>query len=230
MSDQIRVAVIDDHQLYRDGVIRVLTKSGKFEVVGEGGSVAEALRVAAEQSPDIVLLDISMPGDGIAGARAIAAAHPRIKIVMLTASESDSLVSQAMMAGAVGYIVKGVTGPELTRAIADIHRGEGYVSPSLAAKILSQQKSRSANSEPPAPMAELTAREQEIMSHVVHGLTNKEIAQRLSLSETTVKHHVSSIMLKTRARNRTELVRVELGRSLDDDISGSDSGSDPQVN
>jgi two-component system, NarL family, nitrate/nitrite response regulator NarL len=225
MDKPIRVAVIDDHELYRHGVTKVLTKSGKFSIVAEGASAGEAIRIAETHVPDIMLLDIHMPGDGIAAARSLSTTHPMVKIVMLTESETDTHVSRAMMAGAAGYIVKGVTGPELTKTIGEIHLGERFVSPELAARILLQQGPGVENLLAQRRMAKLTAREREVIGHAVLGSTNKEIARFFSLSETTVKHHLSNIMQKLQVRNRTELARVasDLGLDIGSTLTSSKS-------
>jgi two-component system, NarL family, nitrate/nitrite response regulator NarL len=203
MSGAIRIAVIDDHPMFREGAVQTLTCTEGIEVVGEGATAADALKVAEELRPDVMLLDISLPGGGVEAAANITRACPSVRAVMLTASESELDVASALQAGARGYILKGSSGAEVVETVRAIFKGESYVAPSLAARLLIQMGKRNevvANK----PVSDLTAREDEILALVSSGMTNKEIANRLRLTERTVKHHMTSIMRKSNVRNRVE--------------------------
>lgn len=206
MSDFIRTALIDDHPLFRDGVRQTLSHAGDIKVVAEGTCADDAIHIAQSMSPDVMLLDINMPGSGIAATTSITEAHPDIKIALLTVSENESDVAAAMASGARGYILKGISGSELVQIIRAIHGGQSYVAPALAAVMLRKLR----QVEPPpfeaAAGEQLTAREDQILCQVAQGLTNKEIARNLSISEKTVKHYMTLIMQKLQVRNRVEAV------------------------
>ena len=207
MSDfLIRVAVVDDHPVFREGAAVCLERAGGFEVVAHGASADDAMRIAADHRPDLILLDINMPGNGIEAARQISGAFPGVKSVILTASESEEHVAAALEAGARGYIVKGVGVADLVRTIRAVHCGESYVSPGLAARLLTQMQRKRASGKLEEAQPDLTSREEEILGHVSNGLTNKEIAKRLNISEKTVKHYMTNIMQKLQVRNRVEAV------------------------
>jgi two-component system, NarL family, nitrate/nitrite response regulator NarL len=205
MTEKIRIAVIDDHPMLRAGVAHTLRAEPDFEVVGEGGSASDALRIARDELPDIMLLDVSLPGGGIEAAQAIASACPVVKVVMLTVLQNEESVSAALQAGARGYILKGISGPDFVRTVRDIDRGENYVSPSLAARLLAAAKSKNADRDLDAnPLSALTAREEQILSLVAEGLSNKEVGAQLKLSEKTVKYYMTNILQKLQVRNRVE--------------------------
>lgn len=201
MSEIITVAVVDDHPLMQAGIVAALQNSGDFEVVGTGTSAQEAIRIAAEKQPHMILLDLSMPGGGLEAARHICANHPDVKVMILTVSEREDDVIAALSSGASGYILKGISGPELVATLHAVLRGETYVTPNLAARLLQQNKKPASPSE---PVVELTIREEQILQEVKAGLTNKEIARKLALSEKTVKHYMTSVLQKLHARNRVE--------------------------
>ena len=206
MASRIRVVVVDDHPLLRDGVIFVLKASKLFDVVGEGRCLNDAVDHAKKTSPDIMFLDVSMPGGGINAAAQISAANPQVRCVMLTVSEQEEDVAASLKAGACGYILKGTSGPELVRIAQSIHQGECYVTPGLAARLLTQARQTVAPPPPKDSTSDLTHREEQVLDHVSRGLTNKEIANSLSLSEKTVKHYMTNIMHKLNVRNRVEAV------------------------
>jgi two-component system, NarL family, nitrate/nitrite response regulator NarL len=208
MTEQIRIAVVDDHPLLRDGVVGTLRAAG-MDVVGVGACAADAMRLAGEQGPDIMLLDISMAGGGVDAARAIAQAHPRVKTMMLTVSEREDDVIAAMEAGARAYVLKGIGGPELLATIRAVGNGETYIAPQIAARALSRVQRQTQSRGPTKAKtleSELTLREEQIMGQVAQGLTNKEIALNFSLSEKTVKHYMTSVMQKLQVRNRVQAV------------------------
>jgi DNA-binding NarL/FixJ family response regulator len=201
----IRIAVIDDHPLFREGVIRSLAETGDFEVVGEGATAEDAISITGTRCPDIVLIDISMPGGGMSAIGAILAARPDQKIVLLTVSEAAEHVSAALKAGARGYVLKGVGSLTLADILRTVARGERYVSPTLSARLLADLSAQgNAVSFQAAPLQTLTAREREILALVASGLSNKRVALELDLQEKTVKHHMSRILAKLNVSNRTE--------------------------
>lgn len=204
MSSSLRIAVIDDHPLLRDGVVNTLEREEGFKVVGVGACADDALRIASELSPDLMFIDISMPGNGIDAARAVCKQHPMMKIIMLTVSEREEDVMAAMDAGAHGYVLKGITGRDLVATTHAVSRGESYITPQFAARLLA--KMRPSDTEKSVRRAEehLTAREEQILDEVTAGLTNKEIARKLSISEKTVKHYMTIVLQKLRVRNRVE--------------------------
>lgn len=198
----IRVVIADDHPLYREGVAACLNDDPGIEVVGQAEDADGAIRLAAEFSPDVVLLDVSMPGGGLAALRSLNDGDPAPKCAMLTVSEEDQDVIRALKSGAVGYILKGVGARELISAVKDIAAGRSHVSAGLALKLVR------AISEPsqrdPDPFDDLTSREEEILRLVARGLSNKEIGGELSLQEKTIKHYMTVILQKLQVRNRVE--------------------------
>ena len=199
----IRIMVADDHPIYRDGVVTSLEETGEFRVVGIASSAEEAVRLAAQKHPDIALLDLSMPGGGLTAVKAIAAAGSAKYVAMLTVSEEDENVADALRFGAIAYILKGVSASDLRKVLTGVARGEAHVSPSLAAKVLtfmSQADQRNSAS----PLDDLTKREEDILRLVAKGQSNKEVANALDLREKTVKHYMTVIMSKLHARNRVE--------------------------
>jgi DNA-binding NarL/FixJ family response regulator len=209
MVDKIRILLVDDHVLWRQGVAMILTMQPGFEVVGQGSNVADAERLAAELQPDIILLDISMKGSegsGLDAIRTISATYPAIKIVMLTVAEDAGTVLTALKTGACGYVLKGVSGPELVRILEDISAGRSYITPELAAIILAEpdKQSDTAAKSSTSLLDSLTEREHDVLKCLAQGLSNKQIAYQLHLSEKTVKHHMSRILEKLQVNNRVE--------------------------
>jgi two-component system, NarL family, nitrate/nitrite response regulator NarL len=204
MPETLHVAIVDDHPLFREGVAHTLAAQPDIEIVGEGESATDAVRIAAERIPDVMLLDVSMPGGGINAVREIAAAFPVIKLVMLTVSEDEDDVTAALRAGARGYVLKGVAARELVRIMRAVASGEVYVTPSLAASLLFELSGGKVSSHPPSPLDDLTERERQILERVAAGDSNKEIGAQLHLTEKTVKHHMTNILQKLQVRNRVE--------------------------
>ncbi len=207
MSDKIQVAIVDDHPLVRDGIVYSLQSEPDFEVVAQGETADEAIRIAQERLPDIILLDISMPGGGLDAARQIAAVCPVVKIVMLTVSKDEADVLQALKAGARAYILKGVTAQELVQILRGVDTGEVYVTPTLATRLLMDLTGVGTKAVAPvaeAPLDQLSERERQILELVAEGLSNKEIGRRLSLTERTVKHYMGNVLTKLQVRNRVE--------------------------
>jgi DNA-binding NarL/FixJ family response regulator len=203
-DQQISLVVIDDHPLLREGVVTTLGSQPDMEVLAEGASARDALALAREHLPDVILLDVSMPGGGIRAASDISRACPIVKMVMLTVSEDEEDVLSAFKAGASGYVLKGVGGRELADIVRSVHAGQNYITPGLAASLLQDADQRRGASAPPDPLETLTQREREILQELSKGASNKAIARALDLSEKTVKHHMTNILQKLRVRNRVE--------------------------
>ncbi|MBI5921087.1 MAG: response regulator transcription factor [Betaproteobacteria bacterium] len=205
MSERIGILVADDHPMFREGVAHSLAAEPDFTVIGQAASGEEALRLALDLLPDVVLLDIAMPGwNGLVAAEKIATACPATKIVMLTMFEDEDKLLAAFKAGARGYVLKGASASELAVAVRAAAKGEVYVSPSLAAGILVALT----RSRPTDPLEELTTRESEILTLVGQGLTNREIGDRIHLSEKTVKHYITNILEKLQVRSRVEAALI----------------------
>ena len=203
MQDRIRIVLVDDHPLFRSGVANTLKGDENLEVVAEGASAADAYHLAFDFLPDIMLLDISMPGGGVNAAQTLATTFPVIKTVMLTVSEDDDDVVNSLKAGAQGYILKGIGGPELIEIVKNISSGDSYVSPGLAARLLGQGH-QDQESDTQNMFADLTHREDQILQCVAKGWSNREIGQELSITEKTVKHYMTNILQKLQVRNRVE--------------------------
>lgn len=204
MAEMLHVAIVDDHPLFREGVAYTLGAQPDVEVIAEGESAADALRIAAERMPDVMLLDVSMPGGGVEAVRQIAAAFPVVKVVMLTVSEDEDDVTAALRAGARAYVLKGVAARELVRILRAVAAGEVYVTPSLASSLLFELSADRRGAPAANPLDELTERERQILEGVAAGDSNKEIGAKLHLTEKTVKHHMTNILQKLQVRNRVE--------------------------
>ncbi|MCK9388552.1 MAG: response regulator transcription factor [Sulfuritalea sp.] len=210
MTAPIRILLGDDHPLFREGVANSLAASPDFDVIAQAGSGEEAVELALSLNPDMVLLDVSMPGmGGIAAAAQIAAALPHVRIMMLTMSETPESLLDALKAGAHGYVLKGVSAGELRTIVRNVATGEAYVTPTLAAEMLTEFS----RPRPPDAFATLTTRETGVLEWLSQGLTNREIGERLHLAEKTVKHHITVILQKLQVRSRTEaaLMAVQHG-------------------
>lgn len=200
MTDRIRILVADDHPLFRGGVVRTLVEHGGFDVVAEAASAGEALAGTEEHLPDVVLLDISMPGSGLVAAAEIGRRFPAVGIVMLTVSEADDDLLSAIRAGARGYVLKGIGARELVDVLTTVASGASYVPPTMAARVLAAVQTRHEG----APADDLGPREESILRLVAKGLSNKEIGRELELQEKTVKHYMTNILQKLQVRNRVE--------------------------
>jgi len=215
MPDKYRVVVVDDHPLFREGVARSIDEAEQFEVVGEGDSADQAVELVEALMPDIVCLDISMPGSGIEAARRIGAAFPAVAIVMLTVSEADEDVSTALETGASGYVLKGVSASQLIDALSGVAEGKSYISPELAARLLNSMRVPKVKSAD--PIDSLTRREEQILELVATGMSNKEVGAQLNLQEKTVKHYMTNILQKLHVRNRVEAAIIARDRGINSD-------------
>ena len=207
MSDPIRVVLADDHPIYREGVARTLTDAGGIEVVGQASDGEAAARVTEALNPDLVLLDISMPRGGGLGALTRIMQLPKPPFVaMLTASEEEADLMQAMRLGALGYILKGVGAGELVGLVREMAEGQSYVAPGLAGRLLVAMRSGAARrgGVEENPLADLSRREEDILRLVAQGKSNREVGADLDIQEKTVKHYMTSILGKLRVRNRVE--------------------------
>jgi DNA-binding NarL/FixJ family response regulator len=205
MAEQIRLLIADDHPVVRDGLVAILGTQADFVVVGEAGNGLEVVAQAAQLRPDVVLLDLEMPLlDGVEALRRLRAADERVRVIVFTAFDTDERILTAVQAGAQGYLLKGVPRQELFNAIRVVHGGGSLLQPVVASKLLRQVSQR----QDVAPLETLTPREQEVLEQLALGQQNKEIAAKLVISERTVKFHVSAILSKLHAGNRTEAVAI----------------------
>ncbi|WP_030918186.1 response regulator [Streptosporangium amethystogenes] len=203
----VRVLLVDDQALFREALATLLATHDAIEVVGEAGNGDEAIRRAAELTPDVVLMDLRMPVlDGVAATRRLRADHPGIGIVALTTFDDDEDVFAALRAGALGYLLKDVSSAQLIEAVLAAARGESVLQPSVAAKVVAQFVRLPSTSAPePQPLVvPLSDRELEVLCLLATGHSNREIAATLYLAEGTVKNHVTNVLSKLNARDRTQ--------------------------
>jgi two-component system nitrate/nitrite response regulator NarL len=203
----IRILVADDHPIYRDGVVKSLEETGEFRVVATAASAEEAILLAEQKGPDIALLDLSMPGGGLTAVKKIAETNRVKYIAMLTVSEEDANVADALRFGAIAYILKGISASDLRSVLKSVAKGEPHVSPALASKVLTFMSQKD-QSNPASPVDNLTNREEDILRLVAKGQSNKEVAATLGLQEKTIKHYMTVIMGKLHARNRVEAALI----------------------
>jgi len=205
----IRVLVVDDHTMVRRGLATFLKIFDDLELAGEAASGQEAIQLCARLQPDVVLMDMVMPDmDGASATRLIRKESPSVQVLALTSFKEEILVQSALQAGAIGYLLKDVSADELAQAIRAAHAGRSTLSPEAAQALVH------ATSQPPAPGIDLTERELEVLSLIVEGLNNSQIAARLTVSPSTVKSHVSSILSKLAVTSRTEAVSLALRNRL----------------
>jgi DNA-binding NarL/FixJ family response regulator len=203
----VRVLLVDDQALFREALRTLLSVREEIEVVGEAADGQQALRQSATLSPDVVLMDLRMPVlDGIAATRRLRADHPDVQVLALTTFDDDEEVFAALRAGAVGYLLKDVTSERLVEAVLAAARGESVLQPSVAAKVLARFAQLDDNVAPPAQplVVPLTDRELEVVRLLAQGKSNREIAAALFLAEGTVKNHVTNVLAKLEARDRTQ--------------------------
>jgi DNA-binding NarL/FixJ family response regulator len=208
-EERIRLLIADDHELFRRGLRMVLEDEDDIEIVDEAGDGEVAVDLAREHAPDVVVMDVRMPGlSGIQAARRIKEEEPGTKILVLTISDEEDDLYDAIKAGANGYLLKEISIDEIANAVRSVHSGQSLISPSMASKLLDEFaamiKKEEQKEEVPAPR--LTPREMEVLEHVAQGMNNREIAKALFISENTVKNHVRNILEKLHLHSRMEAV------------------------
>jgi two-component system, NarL family, response regulator DevR len=193
----------DDHELVRRGLISVLEDAGSMEVVAEAGDADAALKAVESSRPDVVIMDVRLPGrSGIEACREIRSAFPDTKVLMLTAHSDDEALFSSIMAGAAGFVLKQVRGGDLVGAVRQVARGESLLDPTVTARVLARLRGEGAQANDGT--ADLTAQERKILDLVAEGMTNRQIAEKVFLAEKTVKNYVSNILLKLGLSRRAE--------------------------
>ena len=205
----IRILVVDDHPIVRDGLVTVLQDQADLQVVGSVGTAEEAVALAARLHPDVVLLDLELPGmDGVAAMPRLLEAAPAARVIVFTAYDTDEQVFGAIQAGARGYLLKGADVAEIVRAIHNVHDGGSHLAPRVAARVLG------AVGAPRRSPTRLSTREREVLQLLAQGLATKQIARSLGVTERTVKFHVASIFAKLGATNRAQAVALAAQHNL----------------
>jgi DNA-binding NarL/FixJ family response regulator len=213
-TDQIRVMLVDDHDLFRTGLRNLLEEQG-VQIVAEASEGSAALSLVRELTPDVVVMDLNMPGmNGIEATREIARQAPLTRVVVLTISDEDDDVIEAIVAGACGYLLKDSSIQDLMQGIRAASVGEALISPHIAAKVLQSLRAASVNAETVARGPELSDRETEVLRLIANGKDNAEIARDLSISPKTVKNHISNILMKLQIENRIQAAVYAVRRGL----------------
>ena len=208
-SQSIRLMIVDDHAMVRRGLGTILKVFDDLQLVGEAESGEAAIQLCAEVLPDVILMDMSLPGmDGAMATRAIRKKLPQIQVIVLTSFKDGKLIKQALEAGAIGYLLKDVSADDLVQAIRSAHAGRATLSPEAAQSLVE------AANLPPTPGQDLTEREREVLVLMIEGLNNVQIAGRLTVSPSTIKSHVSNILSKLGASSRTEAVTLALRNQI----------------
>lgn len=209
---EIKVLLADDHTLIRDGIRKILSLEPGFRVVGEAGSGYEVVRLAGELSPDVILMDINMPGmNGIEASQQIKKAYPEIEIIALTIHGDEEYVYELVKAGISGYLLKDISADELVSTIRRVFSGESVFNPAIARKLLGEFRRLTGGD---VELPRLSRRELEVLEHVVRGENNKEIAEKLFISEKTVKNHLTNIFRKINVKDRTQAVLYSVKNKL----------------
>lgn len=213
-SNKIRILIVDDHPVVRDGLVAILSTQADFLVVSQAGNGREAIQCLKESQPDVILLDLEMPGiDGVETLRQMRQLNPHVRAIVFTAFDSDERIVTAVRAGAQGYLLKGAPRQALFTAVRLVHQGDSLLQPLVASDLL-PTPAATPEAETAVLAESLTSRELEVLQQMALGLQNKEIAARLVISERTVKFHVSAILGKLGAGNRTEAVTLAVQQGL----------------
>ena len=213
----LRLLVVDDHEVVREGLVALLSRRDEFQVVAEAGTVAESLAAARRFEPDLVIMDVRLPdGSGIEACREIRAEFPAMRIVMLTSYPDEEAVLSAILAGASGYLLKQIRGRDLVTALEAVGRGDSLLDPAVTERVLERVR-RIANGDERDELSDLTAQERKILRLVADGKTNKEIAAEVFLSDKTVKNYVSSILSKLNLQRRAQAAAFVAKHRLGDD-------------
>lgn len=205
MAQFTSVAFVDDHPVLLEGIVHLFKAKTRFDVVASGCSAMDAVNIAAAQSPEVLFMDLSMPGNVFEAIAEIAQKHTSVKVIVFTAFSSVDSALRALDAGAMGFVLKGSTLAELHEAIESVLHGELYITRQYASQVMSGLRNR-AHRDELVKAIKLSVREQQIIKHLMHARTNREIAESLLISEKTVKHYMTTLMSKMKARNRVELV------------------------
>lgn len=213
----IRILLVDDQPLFREGLRTLLSVQPDFEVVGEAGNGAEALRLARSLHPAVVLMDLQMPVlDGVAATQRLCEEQPECRVIVLTTFDDDELVFDGLRAGAIGYLLKDAPSEKLGEAIRSAARGESFLQPSVAAKVVAEfaRLTRKPEAHPSTLIEPLSEREREVLRLIAKGSSNHEIAGKLCLAEGTVKNHITNILAKLGVRDRTQAALKAVERGL----------------
>ncbi len=214
---KIKVVIADDHAIVREGVRMILAKEKDIEVVGEAEDGQQALQLVETQKPTVVVMDISMPGmGGVEATQTLKERHPQVAVLALTMHEDESYVFQLLRAGASGYVLKRAAAQDLVQAVRAAARGEAFLYPSVARKVVEDYLKRVEAGEERERYDGLTEREKEILTHIAQGLSNQQIAEKLFISIKTVQTHRAHILEKLGLHDRTELVRYAIRKGLID--------------
>lgn len=217
--DSLRIIIVDDHEVVRFGLSNLLTRRPGWEVVAEAGTVVDAIRLADEYQPDVIVMDIRLSdGSGIDACREIIKAHPKIKVIMLTSFAEDDLLFSAISAGASGYVLKQVGNDDLVRAIETIARGDAMLDPTITGQVLAKLRDTTRSE----AFTNLTDQELRVLALITQGKTNKEIAADLYLGEGTVRNYVSNILDKLSLSNRAEATAYAVRHNLDEHLKSLD--------
>ncbi len=204
MPETIGIVVVDDHPIFRNGLVQVLRLDPEFRVLGEGDSASQAVELAAVHQPDLLLLDVTMRDSGIDAIEGIRLASPHTRIAMLTASEHELDITRALNAGAAGYLLKGTTANELLAILHDLIDGKTHISGRAMSRLVDAQRRDTAQSALSAPLDVLSPQEARVLRLVAKGLNNREIGNELGIQEKTIKFHMSNVFNKLNVRNRVE--------------------------
>lgn len=225
LTTELRIILVDDHQLFRDGVKRILEMEGDFRIVGEGSDGGDAIRLARELQPDIVLMDINMPNiNGVAAAADVIAASPKSRVIILSIHDDEGYVYRTLRNGASGYLLKDMGTTDLVDAVRVVARGGAYIHPKVTGKLIDEFRRLSEQEEmferplinedsvsvDPTLIDSLTRREREVLQLMAEGKSNRAIGEFLFISEKTVKNHVSSILQKLNVQDRTQAVVISI--------------------